>query len=314
MKNKPAMLKKYRYDGSKSVDLSTLPTNSKKEGVIKDEIIQQTAKNQLEIQQLQDKLYADQKEGLIIVIQARDAAGKDATIKHVLSGINPQGIDVHSFKQPTHEELAHDFLWRFNRALPLRGKMAIFNRSYYEDVLVVKVHELYKNYRMPKRTIETPDFFTKRYNHIKNYEEYLYDNGYRILKIYLNVSAKKQKERFLERIEEPEKNWKFSAADLAERALWPEYTKAYEDAINNTATKHNPWYIIPADQKWFSRYLVSEAILHVMKKINPQYPVMDAQQKDKLKDYKKALLEDNISDKDTKLSKSEKEALKKEAD
>lgn len=306
------MLKKYRYDGSKTVDLNSLPTNSKKEGVVKEDIIQKTAKNQLEIQQLQDKLYADQKEGLIIVIQARDAAGKDATIKHVLSGINPQGIDVHSFKQPSHEELAHDFLWRFNRALPLRGKMAIFNRSYYEDVLVVKVHELYKNYKMPKRNLDSPDFFTKRYNHIKNYEEYLYDNGYRILKIYLNVSPKKQKERFLERIEEPEKNWKFSAADLAERALWPEYTKAYEDAINNTATKHNPWYIIPADQKWFSRYLVSEAILHVMKKIDPQYPVLDPEQKNKLEEYKKALMEDNISNKSVQLSTSEKDALNKE--
>lgn len=306
------MLKRYKFNGKKEFSVANLPTNAKSDNVNKEETLQKTAANQLEIQKLQDKLYAEQKEGLIILFQARDAAGKDATIKHVLSGINPQGIDVHSFKQPTHEELAHDFLWRFNSAIPVRGKIAIYNRSYYEDVLVVKVHELYKNYNMPERTLKD-DIIENRYEQIRNYEEYLYQNGYRIIKIFLNVSAKTQKQRFLERIDQPEKNWKFSDADLAERALWPEYTDAYEQAINNTATKHNPWYVFPADQKWYTQYLVSEAILHVMRKMDPQYPSMSLDKRAKLADYKQALLEEGPVDSNIKASKLEKEAAKNAA-
>lgn len=287
------MIKEYCYDGSRKLDLSKAATGFKKKDGIKEELLAKTAANQAEIQQLQDRLYADGREGLIIILQARDAAGKDATVKHVLSGINPQGIDVHSFKQPTHQELAHDFLWRFNVNLPIRGKMAIFNRSYYEDVLVVKVHELYKNYAMPKRCIEDRKFFKNRYGHIVSYEDYLYANGYRIIKLFLNVSAQKQKERFLERIEEPEKNWKFSSADLAERALWNEYTKAYEDAINATAKPECPWYVVPADQKWYTRYVVSEIIVQTMREMNPQYPMMDPAQRAHLKEYRQALLEED---------------------
>ncbi|OLU39772.1 PPK2 family polyphosphate kinase [Ileibacterium valens] len=282
------MIENYRYDGSDKLNLSKTPTSGKKLGLDRETIEARTASNQIQIQQLQDKLYADQKEGLIIIIQARDAAGKDGTIKHVMSGINPQGVDVYSFKSPTHEELAHDFLWRFNRAIPIRGKIAIFNRSYYEDVLIVKVRELWKSYNVPDR-MKKDSIIEKRYDQIHDYENYLYSNGYRIIKIFLNVSAKEQKERFLERINEPEKNWKFSEGDIAERGLWKEYTEAYESAINNTATKKNPWYVIPADQKWFARYLVSEVILSVMEDMDPQYPVLSADKKAKLQEYKEAL-------------------------
>lgn len=297
------MLEKYTYDGSKKLDLKNVSTKIKKSKLDKASIQEKTRANQIEIQALQDRLYADSREALILEIQARDAAGKDGTIKHVMSGVNPQGVDVYSFKSPTHEELAHDFLWRFNRALPMRGKIAIFNRSYYEDVLIVKVRSLWKNYQVPERMLKG-DLIEKGYKQIRGYEDYLYENGYRIIKIFLNVSAEKQKERFLERIDEEEKNWKFSEADLAERALWPDYTKAYEDAINATATKDNPWYVIPADQKWMARYLVSEIILKVLKSINPQYPVLSPDKKAKLADYRKALLQEGTKPDDAGFSAS----------
>lgn len=283
------MIKQYKADGSPKIHLDDMPTGAEGQKKNKEELTAKTAENQLQIQQYQDKLYAEGIEGLIILFQARDAAGKDGTIKHVMSGVNPQGVNVYSFKTPTHEELAHDFLWRFNKALPERGKIAIFNRSYYEDVLIVKVRELWKNYKLPERLLK-PSIIKNRYEQICQFEEYLYQNGYRLVKIYLNVSADKQKERFLERLEKPEKNWKFSQADLAERALWDQYTEAYEDAINATATKHNPWYVIPADQKWYTRYLVSEVILDALQEIDPKYPKVSKDQIDQLPVYKEALL------------------------
>lgn len=288
-------LKDYKFDGKKKLNLSKLPTSGKKDGVVKEEILEKTKENQLKIQALQEKLYADGREGLIIVIQAMDAAGKDSTIKHVMSGVNPQGVEVHSFKAPSSEELAHDFLWRLNQCIPRRGMMAIFNRSHYEDVLVVQVHHLNKTYHMADRVtgMDDAEFFKKRYKHIKNYEEYLYDNSYRVLKIFLNVSKKEQKKRFLERIETPEKNWKFSAGDLKERALWDTYQECYERTINATATKDCPWYVLPADQKWYTRYLVSEAILETLESIDPQYPVMPQEEKDQLEACRTALLEEN---------------------
>ncbi len=285
-----SQLDSYRFDGSRKLSLKKLPTNSKKDGVDKEKILARTEKNQEKIFALQDKLYAEGKEGLLIILQARDAAGKDSTIRHVMGGVNPQGVQVYSYKQPSKEELAHDYLWRCNRNLPARGMIAIFNRSYYEDVLVVKVHKLYKTYKMAARCLKGKDFIKKRYQHIRSYEEYLYDNSYRVLKIFLNVSEEKQKERFLERMNLPEKNWKFSGSDMSERELWQDYNKAYEDAVNETATPDSPWYVIPADQKWYSRYLVSEAILEVLEKINPQYPQISAQEKEKFPQYKAQLL------------------------
>lgn len=285
-----SQLEKYCVDGSKKCHLAKLPTDSGADKVDKDEILKKTQKNQEKIFALQDKLYADGKEGLLIVLQARDAAGKDSTIRHVMGGVNPQGVQVYSYKQPSKEELAHDYLWRCNKNLPRRGMIAIFNRSYYEDVLVVKVHKLYKTYQMAARCLKGKDFIKKRYKHIRDYEEYLYDNSYRVLKIFLNVSEEKQKERFLERLEKPEKNWKFSGSDMSERDLWPEYSRAYEDAINETATKDAPWYVIPADQKWYSRYLVSEAILKTLKEINPKYPEVSPEEEEKFPQYKEQLL------------------------
>ena len=279
-------LKKYTFDGSSKLKLASLPTNSKKDGVDKEKILEKTMKNQAKIAELQERLYADGREGLIILLQAMDAAGKDSTIKHVLSGVNPQGIDVFSFKTPSADESAHDFLWRVHRSVPARGKISLFNRSYYEDVLVVRVHKLNRGYHMSDRVIgqKDKDFFEKRFKHICGFEDYLYENSYRFVKIFLNVSEEKQKERFLERIDKPDKNWKFSSNDLKERELWPKYQKAYEDAINHTATPENPWYVLPADQKWYTRYLVSEAILKALEEIDPQYPEISDEERERLKE------------------------------
>ena len=284
-------ISKYRVDGSKKVKLGDFATNSKKDGVKKEDIKQKQLENIEKIALLQEKLYAEGREGLIIVLQAMDAAGKDGAVKHVMSGINPQGIDVVSFKQPNSEELAHDFLWRINRKLPERGKIGLFNRSYYEDVLVVRVHELNKGYKMAERITgqDSKEFFRKRYKHIKNYEEYLYDQSYRIVKIFLNVSKKEQKKRFLERLENPDKNWKFSSSDLSERKLWNEYQKAYELAINETASKECPWYVLPADDKWYTRYLVSGIVLKALEDIDPKFPELPDSEKAKLKEYHESL-------------------------
>lgn len=289
-------LKKYCFDGSRKLKLDRMPTNSKKDDVKKKDIIRKTEENQREIFALQDKLYAEGKEGLLIVLQARDAAGKDSTIRHVMAGVNPQGVQVYSYKQPSKEELAHDYLWRCSNNLPRRGMMAIFNRSYYEDVLVVRVHELYKTYKMADRCLDGDTFIKKRYRQIRHFEEYLYDNSYRIVKIFLNVSADKQKERFLERLDLPEKNWKFSESDIPERALWDEYDRAYEDAVNETATPESPWYVIPADQKWYSRYLVSEAILDALKRIDPQYPKLSEAEAEKIPGFRKKLMGEQAED------------------
>lgn len=281
-------LKDYCFDGKKECDVFKLPTRTRERD--KEAILLKTKENQSKIASLQERLYAEGKEALILVIQAMDAAGKDSTIKHVMSGINPQGIDVHSFKEPTSEELAHDFLRKAERAIPERGKMAIFNRSYYEDVLVVKVRSLYKHYQMKERCFDG-DFFKQRLKHIRHFEEYLYDESYRVVKIFLNVSKEKQKQRFLERINDPEKHWKFSYGDLDDRALWDDYLNAYNDAINATASKHAPWYVLPADQKWYTRYLVSEILVKALEEMDPHYPQVTKEQINHMLQAKK-LLED----------------------
>lgn len=285
-------ISKYRIDGTKKFKLTEIPTDSREDKVNKDKIKAKHAENVARIAELQEKLYAEGKEGIIVVIQAMDAAGKDGTVKHVMSGINPQGVDVVSFKQPTSEELAHDFLWRVNKGLPQRGKIGLFNRSYYEDVLVVQVHEMNKNYKMADRIVnqDTKKFFQKRYKHIRNYEAYLYDNSYRVVKIFLNVSADEQKKRFLERLENPDKNWKFSSSDLAERALWDKYQQVYEDVIRETSTKECPWYVLPADDKWYTRYLVSCIILKTLESIDPKFPDLPENEKLKLEEYREVLL------------------------
>ena len=209
-----------------------------------------------------------------------------------MGAINPQGITVHSFKQPNSQELSHDYLWRAVRQLPARGSMAIFNRSYYEDVLIVRVHSLHKGYQMAQRCLDDPEFFQKRYRQIRHFEEYLYENSYRVVKVFLHVSKEEQKERFLERIERKEKNWKFSQGDVKERAYWEEYQKAYEKAINQTATPHSPWYVLPADNKWYTRYLLSQAVLETLKDIDPQYPAPPPEQEEQLQQCRKMLEEE----------------------
>jgi PPK2 family polyphosphate:nucleotide phosphotransferase len=226
------------------------------------------------LSEMQDKLYAQSNWGLLLIFQSMDAAGKDGTIKHVMSGVNPQGVDVFAFKEPSSEELAHDFLWRTSRCLPARGKIGIFNRSYYEEVLVVRVHpEILEKQRIPK-DFRGEHFWKQRYEDINAFEKYLTRNGIAIRKFFLNVSRKEQKRRFLERLDNPEKNWKFSVADVEERKYWDEYQAAYEKMIRNTASEYAPWVVVPADNKWFSRLLVVATVVDALSEMNLEYPKM----------------------------------------
>ena len=244
--------------------------------------------NEKKLDELQQKLYAEKKEGLIIVFQAMDAAGKDGTITHVLQCLSPHGVYEAAFKSPSSTELAHDFLWRVVQQVPAKGEIAIFNRSHYEDVLIGKVKELYKSQAHADR-IDTDKVIERRYTDIRNFEEYLYQNNIRIIKIFLNVSKEEQAKRFLSRIEEPEKNWKFSSSDVEERTYWDKYQKAFEDAVNATATLHCPWYVVPADHKWYMRYVVSEIILKTLKDMNPEYPVVSEERRQKFHSLKEQL-------------------------
>jgi len=220
----------------------------------------------------QDMLYAQDRWGLLLVIQAMDGAGKDGAIKHVMSGVNPQGVHVTSFKSPSAEELDHDYLWRCMKNAPERGRIGIFNRSYYEEVLVARVHpEILEHQKLPPSLV-TKRIWDERYEDIQSYERYLARNGIVVRKIFLNVSKQEQKKRFLARLEEPEKNWKFSAADVRERGYWKEYQRAYEDAIAGTATKHSPWFVVPADTKWFSRLVVAAVVLDALDDLGLHYP------------------------------------------
>jgi PPK2 family polyphosphate:nucleotide phosphotransferase len=238
---------------------------------------------------LQDKLYAQDRWAILLIFQAMDAAGKDGVIKHVMSGVNPQGCQVYSFKQPSAEELDHDFLWRTNKCIPERGRIGIFNRSYYEEVLVVRVHkELLEREKMPPSLV-TRDIWNERFADINAYEQYLSRNGVVIRKFFLNLSKDEQKRRFLKRLDEPDKNWKLSSADIAERERWPEYMTAYEEMIQNTATPHAPWYVVPANNKWYTRLVVAAAIVHAMEDLNLHYPTVDADQRKELKAARAAL-------------------------
>ena len=239
--------------------------------------------------ELQNKLYASDKYSVLLIFQAMDAAGKDSTIKHVMSGLNPQGTQVYSFKQPSKDEIDHGYLWRINKALPERGRIGIFNRSHYEEVLIVKVHDLLKFQRIPEELIDK-NIWQKRYEQINNFENYLYENGTVVIKFFLHVSKEEQKERFLARINDQSKNWKFSAADLEERKLWDDYQTVYEEAISATSKKNAPWYIIPADKKWFMRLLVSEIIVDTLNKLNLNYPEQSKEQLEDLQKCKESLL------------------------
>ncbi len=241
---------------------------------------------------LQDMLWAQDRWAVLLIFQALDAAGKDGTIKHVMSGVNPQGCEVFSFKSPSAEELDHDYLWRSTRDLPERGRIGIFNRSYYEEVLVVRVHpELLEKQRLPPRLV-SKDIWKERYQDIRHFESYLTRNGVVIRKFFLHVSKAEQKRRFLERLENPEKNWKFSVADIKERAFWKEYQTAYEDVIRHTATKEAPWYVVPADNKWFTRVVVSAAVVDALGSLDLKYPKVDKDTLKELAAAKRALLRD----------------------
>ena len=230
----------------------------------------------------QDMLYAQNRWSLLLVFQAMDAAGKDGTISHVMSGVNPQGCQVFSFKQPSSEEIAHDFMWRYARRLPERGRIGIFNRSYYEEVLVVRVHpELLEQQKLPQPLV-SKRIWDERLADIAHFEDYAARQGTKILKFFLHVSRKEQKKRFMERIEEPEKNWKFSASDVQERKFWGDYMRAFEKAIAATASKQAPWFVVPADNKWFSRLLVAAAIVEAMVSLDLAYPKVDAAKKKEL--------------------------------
>jgi PPK2 family polyphosphate:nucleotide phosphotransferase len=232
--------------------------------------------------ELQERLYADDRWAVLVIFQAMDAAGKDSTIKHVMSGVNPQGCQVFAFKAPSAEELDHDFLWRTTRCLPERGRIGIFNRSYYEETLVVRIHpELLEKQRLADGLV-TKDVWADRFEDINAYERHLARNGTKILKFFLHVSRDEQRRRFLERLEDPAKNWKFSLADLGERDRWDDYMAAYEDMIRHTATPHAPWHVVPADHKWFTRLVVVEAIVAALEQLNPTFPKVPAGQRQAL--------------------------------
>jgi PPK2 family polyphosphate:nucleotide phosphotransferase len=270
------------YDTADTINLKKEETEAKLK-----ELIKKTA-------ELQSALYADNRYALLILFQAMDAGGKDSAIAHTLSGLNPQGCEVYSFKQPSTEELDHDFLWRHYKALPEFGRIGVHNRSHYENVLITKVHpELLLKEKLP--TINSvkdikKKFWENRYESIRHFEKHLTENGTIIIKFFLHVSKGEQKERFLERIDDPEKNWKFSAADIYERGFWDDYMDAYQEAIKQTATKECPWYVIPADKKWVTRTAISHIILDTLKELDLKYPVLPKEEKDKLEEAKKILV------------------------
>lgn len=254
---------------------------------------EQLAKDIEKLSELQSMLYAQDRYSILIIFQAMDAAGKDGTIKHVMSGINPQGCQVYSFKQPSAEELDHDYLWRINRSLPERGRIGIFNRSHYEDVLIAKVHPeiILSNKLSGVETINDidPDFWKRRYRQINDFERYLTENGTIVLKFFLNVSKAEQKNRFMERLDDASKNWKFSSADIKERQFWEDYMNAYADVLTETSTELAPWYIIPADNKWFMRYAVGRIICDRMQQLDLHYPKLSKEGLEKLEECKKSV-------------------------
>jgi len=284
----------FRINEETKFSLSDFPTEIKKKDIDKElgELLIQ--KDVEELSSLQDVLYADKKHAVLIIIQAMDAAGKDGTIKHIMSGVNPEGVQVTSFKSPSINELEHDYFWRHYLALPAKGEIGIFNRSHYENVLITKVHPEFILNEKHEGIHSINDinklFWQKRYKQICRFEKNLIENDTTILKFFLHVSKEEQKKRFLDRIDDPTKNWKFSTADLKERAYWDDYQSAYEDAIRNTSTNEAPWFIIPADEKWFSRYLVGKIICTELKKLNLSYPKISDNERELLLKAKESLM------------------------
>lgn len=287
--------KKYRITNGKKFRLKDFPTDAAsdagKEG--KTVAVKLLEHGVEALAEMQDRLYAQDKWALLVIFQAMDAAGKDGAIKHVMSGINPQGCQVTSFKSPSAEELDHDYLWRCMKQLPERGRIGIFNRSYYEEVLAVRVHESFLAAQKLPEKLVTKNIWKERLSDIRNFEKYLNNNGILIVKIFLNVSKKEQKKRFLERIDKPEKNWKFSKADVAERKFWKQYQECYEDLIRNTSADKSPWYVVPADNKPYARIVVAAAILNALDSMDLAYPKISKEQVAELQRLKTELQAEN---------------------
>ena len=281
----------YRYDGFKTFKISECSTDETSLCSDRKDAEAKIAKNNGQIDELQARLYAEKREGVIFLFQAMDAAGKDGTIRAVLSCLSPHGVHEAAFKAPSSTDLSHDFLWRVIPHVPAKGEIAIFNRSHYEDVLIGKVKQLYKTQAYARR-IDLDRVIKYRYEDIKHFEEYLYRNSIRTVKIFLNVSKDEQGRRFLSRIEEPEKNWKFSGSDYSERGYWDGYQEAFESAINETSTEHCPWYVVTADNKWYTRYVVSEINLATLKDMDPQYPQVTPERLATFAKYKEELLKE----------------------
>jgi PPK2 family polyphosphate:nucleotide phosphotransferase len=270
------LAKPYRIEHGKNFRLKDFDPADTGKLHSKEEAVELLEKGISSMAEMQNKLYAQDNWALLLIFQAMDAAGKDGAIKHVMSGVNPQGCQVYSFKVPSSEELNHDYLWRTMQKVPERGRIGIFNRSYYEEVLVVRVHsEALKSERIPPSLL-SKNLWQERFEDIHAFERYLSRNGVVIRKFFLNLSKKEQKKRFLERLDDPEKNWKFSAGDIHERKYWDDYMRAYEDMIRNTSSKHAPWYVVPADNKWFTRLVVAGAIVETLEGLNLSYPKLSA--------------------------------------
>lgn len=264
-------INQYRIPQNSKIDLTDIPTqdrNSPPKRVICDEMVPQLRP---QLRDWQEKLYAENKQSLLIVLQAMDAGGKDGLIKHVMASVNPQGVHVASFKQPSLEELDRDYLWRINRALPRRGEIGIFNRSHYEDVIITRVHNLIPNENFPAKLVDK-DIWKKRFRQICDYERYLCENGYQVVKIFLHISKEEQRQRLLDRLNEPDKLWKFSSSDIKEREHWEEYQKVLSEMISATSTEHAPWYVLPADKKWWGRFRTMQILIHHLEMMDPKYP------------------------------------------
>ncbi len=285
-------LSSYHFDGSRPFVIARQPNEVGKFYKDKGDYKDLLEEFRDEIDDLQRMMYAHDRYSLLLIFQAMDAAGKDGTIRHIISGVNAHGVAVHSFKRPSEEELDHDFLWRTTKRLPTRGRIGIFNRSYYEEVLVVKVHPgiLTESQRIPAEMTNNLDLVWKnRYRAIRDFEKHLYENGTHVIKFFLNLSKDEQRKRFIARIDEPDKNWKFNEGDVKERAYWDDYQKAYEQAINETAAKHAPWYVIPADDKKNMRLIVAQAVLEHLRALDMQFPQVDDKRREELAQFKEML-------------------------
>lgn len=281
----------FRFDGSGKFHLKSHKTDEKG-GLDKEKAERILEANRERLNDFQEKLYAQDRWSLLLIFQGMDASGKDSAIKSIFEGINPQGCDVHSFKQPTSHELDHDFMWRSTIALPERGRIGIFNRSYYEECLVTRVHpEILAKEKIPDRLV-TKHIWRERFEDISAFERYLARNGTVILKFFLNLSKDEQRQRFLERLDQPAKNWKFSMGDITERALWPRYQAVYQDIVRHTSTALAPWYVVPADYKWFARVVIGSAIVSALEKLDLKFPKADKASLEEFKQVRKALLEE----------------------